>query len=665
MDRKPPPFRELPEWLRAPERPAPHRRRSARNALIAVAAWTVLAVVIAITYWLSALPDTTNLLSYEPKKDITLFDANGRLIARRGLTRGDSIAVGELPAYVGDAFIAIEDRRFRSHFGVDPWGLSRALYTDVTEGGYVQGGSTITQQLAKNLFLQPDRTVSRKIEEALLALRLEFRFSKDQILTLYLNRVYFGGGVYGIEAASQRFFSKLARELTLTEAAMLAGSVKAPSRYNPATDKAAAMGRAVVVLKAMQDAGFIDEAQRKQAIAAPPRIARNLATPGAGYFVDYAISLVPALVGKKMDSLNERLIVDTTLDLDMQAKAERALEAGLDREGKALRASQGALVAMTTEGALRAIVGGKSYDDSTFDRATEALRQPGSAFKAFVYLAALEHGRTPADKVFDGPVTIGRWAPDNYEGKYEGDITLAHALAHSSNSAAVQLTNEVGPAEVARVAHRLGVTATLHEVPSLALGTSELTPLELVRGYAAFASGGSSVRSYGIIRIRTASGKLLYQHKSADAARVMSPENNVEMTDMMAGTVIDGTGTAARLGDRPVAGKTGTSQDYRDAWFVGFTADYVCGVWIGNDDNAPMRRATGGGLPARIFKTFMTDAERGLPPQPLAGTQIALDIQNTKSEDAPAPHTANEPTPAQKNDNDLLAAFQNLLDKLF
>jgi penicillin-binding protein 1A len=603
-----------------PADPKP-RRSLLRFTLIVAAIWVIFVGGLLFSYWLHDIPNTANLLAYDPGSDITLLDAKGRVIARRGFTQGESVKVGELPDYVGNAFIAVEDRRFRSHFGIDPWGLGRALMADISHRGFVQGGSTLTQQLAKNLFLKPDRTLKRKIEEAFLAVYLETRYSKNEILTLYLNRVYFGAGVFGIEAASQRYFGKPARELNLTEAALLAGAVKAPSRYNPEASPDAAMIRAGVVLAAMEGAGFIDAKERTTASATRPKIMHGSATPGAGYFVDYAISLVPQFTGKP----NERLIVETTLDLDLQNEAERALSTGLAKDGVALGASQGALVAMTPDGALRALVGGRSYDESPFNRATDALRQPGSAFKAFVYLAALEHGHKPSDEVFDGPVTIGNWSPDNYEGEYEGTITLAHALAHSSNSASVQLTGEVGPEMVARVAHRLGISSELHPVPSLALGTSEVTPLELAAGYAAFANGGSAALPYAIVRIQTGTGKVLYSRKAPQIGRLMTPELDADMVRMLMGTVSEGTGKAASLGARQVAGKTGTSQDYRDAWFVGFTADYVCAVWTGNDEGKSMKKgATGGRLPARIFKDFMTDAEKGLPETLLAGQAIPV-----------------------------------------
>ena len=647
---------------------APRRRRGLRYTLIAGGVWAVFLAAIFGSYLLSDLPDTTNLLVYEPRNDVTLLDVEGRVIARRGLTHGDVIAVEQLPDHVAEAFIAIEDRRFYYHFGIDPIGLARALLYDIAHGAFIQGGSTITQQLAKNLFLKPERTFKRKYEEAILALKLERNYTKDQILTLYLNRIYFGAGVYGVEAAAQKFFSKSARDLTLVEAAILAGSVKAPSRYNPANDIETAMERAGIVLNAMERSGYLDERQVQEALATRPKVTAGMATPGAGYFVDYVITQIPAFIGRAGD-VDERLIVETTLDLEVQAAAEQALAAGLEREGADLHASQGALVAMTPEGELRALVGGRSYDESEFNRATEAYRQPGSAFKPFVYLSALEHGWRPDDLVFDGPVSVGNWTPENYESAYEGEITLSYALAHSSNSAAVRLISSTGPEAVARTAQRLGITADLLEVPSLALGTSEVTPLELVTAYGAIANGGSGVIPFTVTRIATISGTILYERDGSGMGRVMSPQSNSELTQMMMRTVTEGTGRAASLGDRPVAGKTGTSQDYRDAWFVGFTAHYVCGVWIGNDDNSPMNRATGGGLPARVFQSFMETASRDLPPRRLPGVEYLL----VASSD-PAGSYASEPqfdaapeyAPTMPEDGDgVVRAFRDLLNRLF
>jgi penicillin-binding protein 1A len=599
---------------------APRRKKRARTwpySLTLLVAWGVIFAALTVSHWLSSLPDTANLLTEVSAHDITILDDRGRMIARRGLTHGEMVSVSELPAYVPNAFIAIEDRRFREHFGLDPIGMARAAFEDLTQGQVVQGGSTITQQLAKNLFLDPNRTFDRKMEEAILALYLESRYSKDQILTLYLNRVYFGAGVYGIEAAAERFFGKPAEKLSLTEAAMLAGSVKAPAHYNPLADADASISRAKVVLYAMADAGFISPQARQVAIATRPRVVRG-ASPGSGYFVDWIL----ARLSNPATEAHEPIVVETTFDLDLQAEAEHAVMAGLAQDGTKLDASEAALVAMTPDGAVRALVGGRNYSDSPYDRATDAERQPGSAFKPFVYLAAFEHGKKPDDMMMDGPVDIHGWKPQDYEGKFEGEVTLTRAFAVSSNAVAAQLTEEVGPKVVAATAHRLGINSTLEAVPSIALGSSEVTPLELTAAYVPFANGGTTAPPYAIVRITTRSGKVLYARKAPPPVQVVSPDNAALVTSLMVATVSEGTGRAARLGERPSAGKTGTTQDFRDAWFVGFTADLVCGVWIGNDNNAPMKKATGGGLPARIFHAFMENAESGLPVKPLAGTEL-------------------------------------------
>jgi penicillin-binding protein 1A len=619
--------------------PRRRRRRTWPYALVLVLAWGIIFGGIFFSRFLSDLPDVGGLLSNGPSHDITILDDQGRLIARRGLTQGALVEVSTLPAYVPKAFIAVEDRRFRSHLGVDPIGLARAAYENIQVGHVVQGGSTLTQQLAKNLFLEPGRTFNRKLQEATLALYLEYRYSKDQILTLYLNRIYFGAGVYGIEAAAERFFGKRAGELGLAEAALLAGSVKAPARYNPLADPDASHARAQVVLRAMQEEGYIDDATMREAEATRVRIVRGTATPGSGYFADWVMSQIPGYVG----DTGQALVVETSFDLDAQAEAERAVTAGLKEEGARFNASQAVLVAMTPDGAVRAMMGGASYAQSPYNRATDAQRQPGSAFKPFVYLTALEYGRKPTDMMNDGPVDIRGWKPEDYEGKYRGMVSLREAFAISSNSVAVQLTSQVGPKAVARTAKRLGIETPQLAVSSLALGTSEVTPLELTAAYAPFANGGDGMAPYGIVSIKTKNGKLLWRRKQGGIGQVISPNDLAAMTDMLSEVLVTGTGKAARLDDRPSAGKTGTTQDYRDAWFVGFTADLVCGVWVGNDDNTPMLHATGGTLPARIFKSFMTGAEKGLPARPLSGAPVEQPEQKPQTPDS----------------------FQQLLDRLF
>jgi penicillin-binding protein 1A len=589
--------------------------------------WVLIFGAIFYSHFLSQLPDVKNLFASGPSRDVTILDDRGRLIARRGLTQGAMVKAEDLPGYVPNAFIAIEDRRFRDHFGLDPIGMARAGVTNMMAGHVVQGGSTLTQQLAKNLFLTPGRTFERKMQEAMLAIYLESRYSKNQILTLYLNRVYFGAGVFGVEAASEKFFGKHAGELGLTEAAMLAGSVKAPARYNALADTDASLARAQIVLRAMEDAGFIDDATRARAQATRPRITKG--PSDSGYFADWILSRLDGLVGGSM----EPVVVETSFDLETQSLAEHAVDQGLSSEGARIGASQAALVAMTPDGAIRAMVGGKSYNESSYNRASDAERQPGSAFKPFVYLTAFEHGRRPDDIMHDGPVELHGWKPSDFEGAYQGDITLTKAFAESSNVIAAQLTDELGAKEVARTARRLGIVSPLQEVLSLALGTSGVTPLELTGAYAAFANGGEGVAPFAILSIRTKRGKTLYQRKTTELGPVMSPDNNLAMTKLMVETVTSGTGKAARLDERPSAGKTGTTQDSHDAWFIGFTADLVCGVWVGNDNSAPMHKApgltaTGGGVPAHIFHAFMEGAEQGLPVRPLSGTNLEADDPN-------------------------------------
>ncbi|HVW74141.1 MAG TPA: PBP1A family penicillin-binding protein [Rhizomicrobium sp.] len=644
-----------PARVAAPAKPK--RKATWPYVLLMLGAWGVIFGGLFFSHFLSSLPDVRNLMITGPSQDVTILDDRGRLIARRGLTQGAMIRAEDLPDYVPNAFIAIEDRRFRSHMGIDPIGLARAAFENMINGHVVQGGSTLTQQLAKNLFLSPSRTFDRKIQEAMLALYLESRYSKNQILTLYLNRVYFGAGVFGIEAASEKFFGKHANELSLTEAAMIAGSVKAPARFNPLSDMDAGLQRAKLVLAAMQDAGFIDANSRAMAEATRPRIVRANGTPGSGFFADWIMAHLSNYVGASP----EPIIVETSFDLDAQAMAERTVSQGLAAEGQKFNASQAALVAMTPDGAVRAMVGGRDYSTSGgFNRATDAVRQPGSAFKPFVYLTAFEHGHTIDETVNDGPVDIHGWKPTDFEGHFKGPIPLIEAFADSSNSVSAQLTAEVTPREVVRTARRLGIVSPLSAVASLALGTSGVTPLELTGAYAAFANGGIGVQPFGVVRISTRFGRILYDHRPSSVGMVMSANDETQMTRLMLAVTDHGTGKAARLEDRPTAGKTGTTQDFHDAWFVGFTADLVCGVWVGNDNNDPMIKATGGTLPAHLFHAFMTDAEQGLPARPLAGTALMA------AADQPADASADQPTPVSAQaDKPKPDTFQKLLNGLF
>ena len=567
-----------------------------------------------VAWYAYDLPDLRRLGERQRAPSVTLLAADGATLARFGDLYAAPVPAAELPAAMRDAVLAIEDRRFYSHFGLDPLALIRAAVANLRAGRVVQGGSTLTQQLAKNIFLTPDRTLKRKIQEMLVALWLERKFTKDEILSIYLNRVYFGAGAYGVEAAARRYFAKSARRLTLAQSAMLAGLLKAPTRYAPTRNLARAQARARQVLDAMVAAGYITEkraeaAKRNPAVVAPGRAG---ARAGARYFADWILDRVASYAGPGAGDV----VVVTTLDPALQGAAEEAIAWGLRGEGKRRGATQAAFVALAPDGAVEAMVGGRDYGASQFNRATQALRQPGSAFKLFVYLAALEAGMRPDDLVEDAPLTVDGWRPRNYDGRYAGPVTLRTALARSLNTVAVRVSERVGRGRVAALARRLGITTPLREDPSLALGASEVSLIELTAAYATLANRGEGVWAYGIGEIRRADGSVLYRRRGSGPGRVVAEKPLREMVDMLAGVITDGTGRAARL-PWPAAGKTGTSQDSRDAWFIGFTRGLVAGVWVGNDDGAPMKGVTGGGLPARLWKRFMGAALAGSPPRPL------------------------------------------------
>lgn len=593
-----------------------------------VALWLGIGVAIVLIFYIMGLPDTSNLWKTKAAPTaITVLDRHGARIVSRGTTYGTPLSVHELPVYLPQAVIATEDRRFYYHIGIDPLSLMRAAIANLTAGRIVQGGSTITQQLAKNLFLTGERTLKRKIQEGLLALQLEWRFSKDQILTLYLNRVYLGAGTYGVEAASQRYFGKSATQVSLAEAALLAGLLKAPSRYAPTNDLDRSRSRTDVVLEAMVDAGFIDDIQRRNAQATKPRFAWAAATPGVHYFVDWVVEQLPTLVGRP----GTDLVVRTTLDLKLQIKAEKAVALTLDRDGDKLNFSQAALVSLTPNGAVRALVGGRSYAQSQFNRAIQARRQPGSAFKPFVYLTALEQGMNPSSEILDAPITLGNWSPKNYTNNYRGKVTLTTALASSLNTAAVRLAQQVGHQNIVDTAYRLGIQSKLDPNATLPLGTSEVGLLELAAAYAPFANGGAAIIPHSIIRVETDSGVIIYERLGGGLGRAVSQRNVGYMNEMLSATMRWGTGRAANLAPRSAAGKTGTSQDSRDAWFVGYTADLVTGVWVGNDDYSPMRRVTGGTAPAVIWKDYMLAASAGEAMRPLpaiGGKYVSADGKN-------------------------------------
>ncbi|MFC6491206.1 transglycosylase domain-containing protein, partial [Nitratireductor sp. GCM10026969] len=575
--------------------------------------WAGIAGVGIAAFYGAKMPAATTWSIPNRPPNVKIVSVDGKLIANRGMTGGEAVGLHEMSPHIPQAVIAIEDRRFYSHWGVDPIGLTRAMVENLAEGRITQGGSTITQQLAKNLFLEPDRTIERKVQEVLLALWLEHRHTKAQILEMYLNRVYFGSGAYGVEAASRRYFNKPARDVTLSEAALLAGLLKAPSRLSPARDPQAAEARAQVVLSAMRAQGMIGDSQLAAAISAPATRAAAYWTGSEHYVADRVMEELPGLIG----NIEQDVVVVTTVDLSLQKTAERSIRQLIEEKGNSLGVSQGALVSIDGSGAVRAMVGGYDYANSQFDRASEARRQPGSAFKPFVYMAALEQGRTPESVRNDAPVKIGNWSPDNYKGKYHGRVTLAEALARSLNSVAAQLAVEVGPGSVVEVAHRMGIESKLSANASIALGTSEVTPLELTAAYVPFANGGLRPEVHFVSRVSTTSGRLLYEHQNGSVPRVASPRVVGMMNAMMAGTIEYGSARAADFG-WPAAGKTGTTQDSRDAWFVGYTANLVTGVWFGNDDARPTK-ATGSSLPALAWREFMSAAHKGVPVARLPG----------------------------------------------
>ena len=569
----------------------------------------VIAAIGVIVWYSYDLPDVSKLDAVRQRATITLVATDGSEIARFGKLQGEPVRVGDLPKHMRQAVVAIEDRRFYSHFGVDVFGLARAMFVNVTRGRIVQGGSTISQQLAKNVFLTPERTIKRKVQEVLLALWLEANFNKDQILTLYMNRVYLGAGAYGVDAAARRYFGKPAARVNLAEAAVLAGLLKAPSRYAPTRNLKAARARAGVVLAAMVDVGDISEKQAAATRKRPAKLRRPKQGERQGrYFADWVMDRLPEYIGTS----DRDLVIVTTIDAKAQAAAEAAMHRAMMKWGKKLSVGQGALLALGHGGEIRAMIGGRDYVRSQFNRATQARRQPGSAFKPAVYLAGLEAGMRPDTVFVDKPITIKGWSPKNYNGKYAGRVTMAEALAKSINTVAVGVSEEVGRKRVAEAAWRLGFGGKIPLQPSMALGTADVSMLEIAAAYAPFANGGYGVLPFGIIEIRVPKGRVLYRRRGSGLDRVIDIRHAAQMSKMLEGTIQAGTGKAARL-KRPVAGKTGTSQDYRDAWFVGYSADLIAAVWLGNDDGAPMKRVTGGGMPARLWRDFMTAAHKGRP----------------------------------------------------
>jgi len=573
--------------------PRRRRFRLLRYTFIA-AVWGVLVLAVAVLWFARDLPRPEAALDAARRPSLTLEDRTGHVFANFGDVVGDPLRLTDLPAYLPAAAVSVEDRRFWHHQGIDMIGLARAAWTNLLAGHVVQGGSTITQQVAKNLFLTNARTFRRKVQELLLTLWLEHTFSKRQILEIWLNRVYLGSGTWGVDAASRMYFGVSARRVALWQSAMLAGLPRAPSRFNPRTDPNAAAARAREVLNAMVGSGAITAAEAQ---AASAQIAFPSARPlAAGWFVDWAADQAQTLAPPNADAT-----LRTTLDARLQAVAEQHLVALLDGPGAAAGVTQGAVVALdAATGAVRAMVGGRDYRQSSFNRAVLARRQPGSAFKPFTWLAALEKGVRPDDSVSDAPVRIGNWSPVNFERRYLGDITVEEALAQSINTAAVRLLMQAGgPRRVAKLAASLGIADKLPNDASLALGTGEVGLLELASAYAAFFNGGNRVTPFGIEALRADGHAIDALHASPQAA--IDPDLAAMMVRMMTAVVARGTGRAAAVPGHIVAGKTGTTQDYRDAWFIGCIDGEIIGVWLGNDDNRPMKSVQGGSLPARLF----------------------------------------------------------------
>lgn len=578
-----------------------------------MALWGSIAIVVAIFILSMGLPSIHKAVDMDHRPTVIIRDRNGVEFSRMGDIQGEILRVDQMSPHLVKAVLAIEDRRFYGHWGVDPIGLLRAIYTNIRRGGVAQGGSTITQQLAKNLFLTPERTMTRKAKEALMALYLERRYTKDDILAAYLNRAYFGAGAYGVDSAARVYFNTSARDLTLEQAAMLAGLLKAPSRYTPDNDPQITLKRTRVVLRAMEDAGFARKGVGNMQIQPLPK--REYAAGGSydmRYYADWVMGQVESYIGPS----TQNIVVDTMLDSRIQKAASEQLRATLDAQGKDKNISQGALVMMEPDGKVVAMVGGRDYGDSQYNRAVRSLRQPGSSFKPFVYIAALEAGYTPQTIVTDAPLKIGKYAPSNFDGKYRGELRLQDAVALSLNTVAVRVAQDVGISRIRNVAQRMGITESLTPDLSLALGSSDVHVLSMATAYATLANRGLAVEPYAIRMIRTPKGKILYERRENLPVAVLNPNIVAQINHILQGVILYGTGQRAML-DRPVAGKTGTSSNYRDAWFIGYTSDYVTAVWVGNDDNASMKRVTGGSVPAEIWQKTMAIAEQGKQVQAL------------------------------------------------
>lgn len=566
--------------------------------------WSIIISGCAILWLARDLPQITSNPKFERKSAMTFVDNEGKTIARYGEIKGISVSVGELPPHLIQAVLAIEDRRFYEHSGIDFIGFARAMTTNIIRMKLVQGGSTITQQLAKNMFLSHERTISRKIKEAILAIWLEKNLTKDEILSAYLNRVYLGAGAYGVDAASHIYFNKPASELNLIESATIAGLLKAPSRYSPLSNPDLAKSRAQIVIKAMKDAGYIKHIETTNIpIPRPKKIFKN--ANSKKYFTDWTINNIDNLISAEISKKD--LTFHTTLDSKIQNTAETTLVNVIKEFGSKKNITQGAVIVMRNDGAILAMVGGYNYNKSQFNRATQAYRPPGSAFKPVLYLTALMNGWTPKSKILDAPIKNGKYKPENFNNKYMGEVTLETALANSLNSASVRLIKDVGVNNTIKTARKLGIKATLNQDQSLALGSSGIPLIEMATAYATISNQGKSVTPYGIYSVIDKENNIIYEHETITPKQKIPATKARTLTKMLEKVINEGTGKNAHI-NAPAAGKTGTSQDYRDALFIGYSYPYITAIWLGNDDNSPMNSVTGGSYPAKIWKKIMNEA---------------------------------------------------------
>lgn len=559
-------------------------------------------------YYSLDLPNPDTLKMPKSVPTVTITTSDGEVLTHRAAQQSGHISIKLIPLYTKQALIAIEDRSFYSHNGVNVFGIARAAMTNLMKGNRAQGGSTLTQQLAKMLYLKPEKKLKRKVQEAMLAVWLESKYSKDKLLELYFNRAYYGAGANGIEAASQKYFDKSARYLNLSESALLAGLMKAPSAYNPLRHPEKAKARQKLVLNAMLEEGYIDQQQSDHAARTQLGLRQtNVASQGQ-YAADWVMRDMRGIAG----DLTGDIVVDATIDPYLQLVAENALNAVMAENGPKYNAQQAALILMDKNGAVRAMVGGRDYGKSSFNRVTNAKRQPGSVFKPFVYLAALEKGFTPASKVQDAPISFKNWKPKNYNNKYYGNVSLKEGLAKSMNSVAIRLAKNVGAAKVIATARRLGISSDLRKDLSIALGTSEVSLHELTNAYLPFMNGGYAAEAHIVSRISDAAGRDIYLHKNYSNDRLIEPQYAAQMNDMLLAVTEWGTGKKARIEGFKTYGKTGTTQNYKDGWFIGYTSEYIAGVWVGNDDNKPTKKVTGGNLPAMIWHDLMAQIHEGL-----------------------------------------------------